>query len=430
MEFRAVRDPLWKHIYIPEPLADALSTPDFVRLNRIHQLGPTDLVYPGAVHTRAGHSIGVYGIARRLLATLEERGATAWISEQGRYSWYAAALFHDIGHFPYTHSLKELPLEEHERLSARIICGDTVAGCIAKAGGDPEQVAAIIDTSLPAADRETLFFRRLLSGVMDPDKLDYLNRDAYYCGVPYGIQDTDFVLDKLYPDLKQGITINSDAILSVENLLFSKYLMYRSVYWHRQVRVATAMMKKAVYGALSRKLIVPEQLYRQDDAGLFQLLFATGQESGRMTFPEKCCARNVAERNLYQVVFECPFDNTRQDHRLLEDITKRFQTEHILADILHIPPEFLVIDIPERISFESSLWISDENKPFSSSSTVFSENTVASFTGSLRKIRCAVSPVVSSYCEIKKIAEFFNMRYTVPNGGDHENSEYHGTICC
>ena len=99
-------------------------------------------------------------------------------------------------------------------------------------------------------NKEILFYRQLLSGVLDPDKLDYLNRDAFYCGVPYGIQDTEFTLSALEPDSEKGITINSKSIVAVENLLFSKYLMYRTVYWHKTVRIVTAMMKKTLFSAL------------------------------------------------------------------------------------------------------------------------------------------------------------------------------------
>lgn len=387
MQYRAVRDPLWKHIHIPEALADAMTTPDFIRLSRIRQLGPTEIVYPGAVHTRAGHSIGVYGVARRLLETLEQRGASEWITEKGKVSWYAAALFHDIGHFPYTHSLKELPLAEHENLSANIVLKDSIAACILRAGGDAEQTAAIIDKDIETQDTETLFYRRLLSGVLDPDKLDYLNRDAYYCGVPYGIQDTDFAIDRLLPDKEKGIIIDSSGILSVENLLFSKYMMYRSVYWHKQVRIATAMMKKAMHSALTKKLIEPEELYQLDDNGIYELLENVSRKND---FSEIICAEGVKNRKLYSVIDEISFDENNPMHCKLEDLNSRACIEQELAEKLGIPLEELLIDVPERISFESDLWISDESVDFSNSSTVFSPQTVKSFTSSLRKIRIAV----------------------------------------
>lgn len=387
MQCKAIRDPVWKHIHIIEPLADAMFTCEFVRLSRIRQLGPTEIVYPGAVHTRASHSIGVYGVARRLLEVLEQRGAGEWLTKSGKVSWYAAALFHDIGHFPYTHSLKELPLAEHESLSAQIVLKDSIASCISKAGGSPEQTAAIIDKDIPVNDSETLFYRRLLSGVLDPDKLDYLNRDAYYCGVPYGVQDTDFVLECLYPDKEKGITIDSTGILAVENLLFSKYMMYRSVYWHKQVRIATAMMKKTLYSALTKGLVAPEELYQLDDNGIYELL---EKASTRANFLEASCAECVRNRQLYTVVDEVAFDEHNELHCNLELLEFRSAKEKELAEKLGIPFEEILIDVPERISFESDLWVQNEKVIFSESSTIFSPETVKSFTSSLRKIRIAV----------------------------------------
>lgn len=412
MNYRAIRDPLWKHIFLPEPLAEALSTADFIRLSRIRQLGPTEIVYPGATHSRAAHSLGVYGIARKMLEILEQRGAGDWITPQGKISWYSAALFHDIGHFPYTHSLKELPLEEHEALSARIVLKPEIARCIQKAGGDPEQTAAIIDKQRETDNKETLFYRKLLSGVLDPDKLDYLNRDAYYCGVPYGIQDTEYTLDQLQPDMERGIVLSGNAIVSVENLLFSKYLMYRSVYWHKQVRIATAMMKKAVYAALTKKFIPPEDLYQQDDEGIHHVLESIAHNpKTKKDFPEIVCSHGVHTRELFTVVAEIPFDVSDPLHFNLQDLEIRVAAERHLAEEAGIGYENFLIDIPEPISFESDLWIFDEEKPFSRSSTVFSPRTVASFTGSLRKIRCAVKSDMNNKVLYKKIESFFNMSY-------------------
>lgn len=406
-----VRDPLWKHIYIPEALFEGMNTKAFVRLTRIRQLGPTELLYPGAVHTRAGHSIGVYAIAKRLLDVLSRKGADSWLTKTGEISWYAAALFHDIGHFPYTHSLKELPLEDHEVLSARVVETGEIAECIKKAGGEPEQVAAIIDKERPCSDPETLFYRKLLSGVLDPDKLDYLNRDAYYCGVPYGVQDTDFVLDRLIPHKEKGIILNSDGILSVENLLFSKYMMYRSVYWHKQVRIATAMMKKTLYAALEKNLIQADQLYQLDDQSVFRLIESIDEKN---IFPEKKCATDVMNRNLFVVIWERLFVQNNPNHLILEDLKKRTEVESKIASALGINPAEIIIDVPEPISFESDLWIQDENLPFTQSSTVFSATTVQSFTNSLRKIRVAIP---KHYCVRnpvefqKKIASFFDLGY-------------------
>jgi len=409
---QAVRDPLWKHIFLPDALYEATNTKDFLRLHGIKQLGPSYLVYPGATHTRAAHSFGVYEVASRLIKNLIQKGARNWVSREGMQSFLAASLFHDLGHFPYTHSLKELPLLDHEVLTGEIILTEPLRSIIGKTGANPEQVAAIVDTSKDCSDVETLFYRKLLSGVLDPDKLDYLNRDAFYCGVPYGIQDTEFVLAKLIPHKERGIIIDSSAMLSCENVLFSKYLMYKAVYWHKNVRIATAMMKKTLYTALKEGILEAKELYSIDDQGLYSLL------ESKTYFDELECADAVQNKAFFKVLYECPYNESYKLHRDLEDLEKREKIEKKIAKKIGCKAAQILIDVPERISFESDLYIRDEKTSFSKSSTVFSEHTVERFTTSLRKIRLAVSPLFLSHKtdketekNIKLIEEFFFLDY-------------------
>jgi len=357
-----------------------------MRLCRIFQLGPAYCVYPGATHTRASHSIGVYHLARRLLISLCEKGAS-WLSPRGALSFLCAALLHDLGHFPYTHSLKELALEDHETLSAGIILSESVKNLINTAGGDPEFTAAIIDKKNGGKNHNTElhFYRRILSGVLDPDKLDYLNRDARYCGVPYGAQDVDFIYSRLFPHPERGVEIDSRGIPSVESILFSKYLMYRTVYWHRQVRAATAMIKKALLAGLEQRIIAAEELYNLDDQGLFALMTAK-QES----FPSFSLAMRVREGNLYA---ESASFSYSDDEKHLECIEKRRVREAALAEELSgalgktIDADSIIIDVPEPVSFETDLFVRDENCTFGESSSAFKKSAVEAFVRSLRTVR-------------------------------------------
>ncbi|MBO4732376.1 MAG: HD domain-containing protein [Spirochaetaceae bacterium] len=382
---QAVRDSLWGHIYLTPELEECIHTPVFNRLYAIKQLGPTEIAYPGATHTRASHSLGVYHIAQRLADNLITKGASEWVTKKGTAAFLAAALFHDLGHFPFTHSLKELPLKDHEDLTADAVLAEPLKTLIAKTGADPQQVAAIVSDSIQTSDTETLFFRKLLSGVLDPDKLDYLNRDAFFCGVPYGTQDIDFILSHIVPEKEKGVMLDSQGIMSIEHLLFSKYMMYKAVYWNKNVRTATAMMKKALYSALEQKLVTPEQLYAADDNSIYSLLMTAD-------FAEKKCAQLLKERRLYRIIQEIPFDDANPLHKKLEELEFRTNEEKRLATENSLKPEDIIIDVPERISFETDLWIYSENKPFSESSTVFSKDTVQNFTKSIRKIRVCTAP--------------------------------------
>ncbi|MDR2482202.1 MAG: HD domain-containing protein [Treponema sp.] len=384
-----VRDVLWGHIYLTPALAALTKSPPFMRLTRILQLGPAFGVYPGATHTRASHSLGVYHLSRRLLLHLAERGADAWISARGVRSFLCASLLHDLGHFPYTHSLKELPLRSHEELTGAAIMEEPLKSLVAGTGADPWLTAAIVDPRMAGGDRELGFYRKLLSGVLDPDKLDYLTRDARYCGVPYGVQDVDFILSRFQPCLERGVDIDSRGIPCIESLLFSKYLMYRTVYWHRSVRSATAMIKKALLGGLRDRIFSREALYGLDDPGLFSL-FA---ESAHPLF---ALVQQVKAGRLYSAAVEFPFDSAI--HSPLLDIDNRYLHEEALAERIsralgrRIPPDELIIDIPEPVSFETELYVTDESCYFEDSSGLFKAQTVKDFERQLRVGRILVKP--------------------------------------
>jgi len=398
-----IRDALWGHIYLTPALAALTGSLPFMRLHRIMQLGPAYRVYPGATHTRASHSIGVYHLARRLLIHLAEEGADEWLSPVGIKSFLCAALLHDLGHFPFTHSLKELPLEEHEVLTAKLIVGEPVKSLVTAAGGDPNFAAAIVDTaeknggSDPKGCREELhFYRKLLSGSLDPDKLDYLSRDGQYCGVPYGAQDVDFILSRLHPNRERGVDIDSRGITGVESLLFSKYLMYRAVYWHHSVRSATAMVKKALLSALESGIIAGEQLYNLDDQGLFSL-------AKERAYPLFRLIDSVRDGGLFVTAAEIPFDEKLHGKPLA--LSQRSGMEESLQAELSslfgkkMEGGALIVDLPEPISFESGLFVSDENCFFSNSSSAFKNGLIDAFVKSLRIIRVFIDPRYEEYVE-------------------------------
>jgi uncharacterized protein len=389
-----VRDVLWGHVYFTPELAALTESPPFMRLHRILQLGPVHQIYPGATHTRASHSIGVYHLGRRLLQNLVERGAADWVSREGVMAFLCACLLHDLGHFPFTHSLKELPLRSHESLTGAIILSQPMKSLVAACGADPALTAAIVDKELPASDKELLFYRKLLSGCLDPDKLDYLNRDARYCGVPYGVQDVDFILSRLIPDLNRGTDIDSRLIPNVEAILFAKYLMYRTVYWHRQVRSATSMIKKALLEGIEKGTIAGEELYNLDDQSLFFLL--KEKKTG------SALAQAVWNGRLYSVAAEIPFNQA--SHAGLKDIAKRSLHEEQLAGEfrrvgLPLGDNDLIIDVPEPVSFETGLFVLDENRSFAESSSAFKTTTLDSFVKTLYTIRIFINPDFSKKVE-------------------------------
>jgi len=387
-----IRDPIWKHIYLSDALLKLTALPVFQELNGIKQLGPAYLVYPGATHTRLSHSLGTFHLAKRIVhSIIKKTNGVNGITLPEVKAFLCAALLHDLGHYPLAHALKNLEVERHEALTAGMILEQPLAAVIAKElGVDPSLVAAIVDTGLSYTGSAHLtLFRRLLSGVLDPDKLDYLNRDAYYCGVPYGIQDVDFFLSEIIPYKADEIALTMKGVTAAESILFSKYLMYKTVYWHKAVRIATAMIKKALVLGLQEGVLQKTDLYGLTDQGFFTMIAASG-------FGPFSLIMDAQKRNLYKRVWKLPFNPGDPFHRKLEDLGFRRRYEAELARHAGkligraVREEEIIIDIPESISFEIDLTLFDEESgeyvPFTGSGSVFSQKVVSGFTGSLRYI--------------------------------------------
>lgn len=388
-----VRDPLWKHIYLTPALEKAIRTAPFVRLSRLKQLGLAVLVYPGAVHTRANHSLGVFHLAKRIIHSLTLSPAYPDnLTVEGVKAFLCAALFHDLGHFPYAHVLEDgLDVKNHEQLTAEAILRTELTALIRdEVGTDPQFVAAIVDHSLEySPSREQVrIFRRLLSGVLDPDKLDYLNRDAYFCGIPYGTQDPDFVISQIIPHREWGIGLAPKGIQAVEHLLFSKYLMYKSVYWHKGVRAPSAVIKKALNLALRAGALKAEDLYGETDVSFAAKMLRFDHP----TLQKIVLAENPGN---YVALYEQPYDEHGLFSLRLRDPQTKLETEdEIRKELMKetgiaLDPEDVTIDVPHSVSFEVDLPILRGGReiPFTESGTVFDETVVSGFTTNLKKMR-------------------------------------------
>jgi HD superfamily phosphohydrolase len=247
-----------------------------------------------------------------------------------------------------------------------------------------------VDKELEGSETELLFYRKLLSGALDPDKLDYLNRDARYCGVPYGAQDVDFIFSRLIPHKERGADIDSRLIPNVESVLFSKYLMYRTVYWHRQVRSATAMIKKALINGLNSRRITDGELYDLDDQSLFSML------REKTTNP---LAEAVRQGRIFSTAVEIPLipGQFKADTDALREISFRSRLEDQLATVFRSlgiqlnGEEDLIIDLPEPVSFETGLYVVDEGRYFEASSSAFKSEVIGSFIQTLYTLRIFVN---------------------------------------
>ena len=342
MPFEIIRDPLWNNIRV-DPLALRLvDTAPFQRLRYVRQLGLAYLVYPGASHSRFEHALGAYHLAQRALALFGERDLERDVGHDACVIVRCAALLHDIGHYPFSHALEEIGALHHEEVARPLITTGEVAEVLrAELGADaPERIMALI------RGRSDSPLQGLISGSLDLDKIEYLKRDAFMCGVNYGDIDVDRLLNSLMlvRSPEHGaltVGISEKGLSALESLLFAKYQMYRNVYWHHAVRSATAMYKRLVDGALRAGSLDAATLAGFTDEGLLHEL------AQRAPGPLLAALR---ERRLYKRVFECPAAELPPDagEWIADDRALVVAVEDQLARELGLAPGELLLDYPTK----------------------------------------------------------------------------------
>lgn len=244
------RDPIYGSIPLCNASFRTLNCQSMQRLRALKQTGPVHLVYTGATHTRLSHSVGTYHLARMVLRHLVSLpGGNDIEPELGR-AFLAAALLHDVGHFPHSHILEELKFGKftpnHEKASIDVINSDSELQEIIQNVWNLELplVASLIQDSNEGI-AIPLFLRTILNSSIDIDKMDYLQRDSYHAGVPYGNIEHMRLIESLRIDSGTGkLLISERGIAPIETVFFAKYLMFRNVYWHHTVRIAAAMLRR------------------------------------------------------------------------------------------------------------------------------------------------------------------------------------------
>jgi HD superfamily phosphohydrolase len=341
-----LRDPLWNNIRL-DPLALALlETPVVQRLRYVRQLGLAFLVYPGATHSRFEHALGAWHLAGVALRLLEERNALEGIDARAQQIVRAAALLHDVGHYPFSHALEEIGVTHHEQVAHPLITSGPVADVLRQALGDsaPEEVFALI------TGRSTDALQGLISGSLDLDKIEYLKRDATMCGVPYGEIDVDRLLNSLVivqtPDRTSRVVgVHEKGLSALESLLFAKYQMYRNVYWHHAVRSATAMYKRLVAVALDSGHVAADAVAHFTDEGLLVHL-----DVPSLPAEARVMLDGLRFRRLHKRAYECPAATLGEEvgEWIASDFHLTRRVEDAFARELGLPAGAVLLDYPAK----------------------------------------------------------------------------------
>lgn len=368
-----IRDPIHGFIKLSKKERDLIDTKVFQRLRRIRQLAMAFLVYPGAMHTRFDHSIGVMHIAGRICTRLRELNPST-ISDEDVDRVRLAALLHDAGHGPFSH-VSEYLLDRyapdaddtgrvrekiHEKITADIIQTDPQIKEILKDEDERNFVINMIQ------GQEAWDWKRdIVSSELDADKMDYLLRDSYFTGVKYGEYDLEKVIESFLIDTNEtetALAISSKGIYALEQLLLARYHMTQQVYWHRVSLISNEMLIRGISLAIDDDNVnmKMKQLYEYDeknkdkfiknylkyhDEKLIELLRSCKQQKALEIF------NRLYERRLFKMVAELRLkDETdmRVKRRLIgmtddKNRKRQLKKEKEIADLLNIDANYVII---------------------------------------------------------------------------------------
>ena len=349
---------------------DLLSTPEMNKLSHIKQLGLAHLVFPGAHHTRFEHSLGASHIAGRMADSLS-------MDDIDADTLRVAAMLHDVGHGPYSHTLEHILAErggmDHMEVTKGIILGEydvivdeegesiderkTIPDILEDNGLDPKLVSSLITGPDAAGTERSLLswtegredfsgedktLAQLVHGPVDCDQLDYLLRDSHFTGVRHGVVDHNRLIECLR---SQGgdIVVEQGGLSALEGMLVARGLMYSAVYFHRVTRVTEVMLSRAVERAGDS---LPESidLQRRVDAEIWGALHKAGEFSRDMI-------TRLKYRNLLKVCLSRRKDDLAPEQieklaSIANDLSARREIEDDIAFRSGLKPGYVAIDVP------------------------------------------------------------------------------------
>lgn len=336
---KIINDPIYGFVTIQDETIDALiNHPYFQRLRRIKQLGLTNLVYPGALHTRFHHAIGAMHLMSEALQVLKSKDVK--ITDEEHRAALIAILLHDIGHGPFSHSLEHSIVKgvNHEVISSLLM----------------DDLNKEFKGKLSLAIRifnnkyNKKFLYQLVSSQLDMDRLDYLKRDSFFTGVSEGIISSDRIIKTLNV-VKDNLVVEAKGIYSIEKFLISRRLMYWQVYLHKTVLSAENLLinilkrakelngtGKKLFATPSFALFIENDFTKEDFINKPELLekFAKLDDYDVMSsvkawtdsddFILSTLCKNMLDRHLYRIELQNEPILTSHKNNLLEKVAKKY----------------------------------------------------------------------------------------------------------
>jgi uncharacterized protein len=398
-----VRIPPELDVPLTDRVRHLLDTPEFRRLASVKQVGLVALVYPAAQHTRFEHSLGVYRLALLYLQQLSyDPRFTAAISPVDAELFVAAALLHDLGHWPFCHPIEDLRLlsvPHHELFANSFLLEGEIADVLREEWNiNPRDLVSLL--SEKPRDTRSRILASLLSGPIDIDKMDYLQRDSLHAGVPYGRHfDQQRLIGSLcLNETGDGLAITDKGKTAAEMLIFARYIMFSEVYWHHAVRSATAMLQRAFF--LLHEALDLDALFRlTDNVMIEQLTSAAGEGPAGELFsglfgPTRRLYKRLTQFSFFQ---ERPlYDQlARRPYAWLTQCAEQFATVASTALGRRIAPHEVLFDAPpmkRETEFNVDIYFPKENRyrPLADVSPVVQTLTTGQFDDYVKRVRIFV----------------------------------------
>lgn len=369
---KTLRDPVHGDIGFTSEELRIVDTPEFQRLRGIRQLGTSYLVFPGAQHTRFEHSLGTTWMAKRMVQTMNDKarlaGVHASVDADEARVLAMAALIHDITHIPFGHTFEDerriLPAHDKSESRLNFFLHSPGLGTVLKHLGVRERLKALFSQKQPRLMHE------LVAGPICADLLDYLARDAYFCGLKLGYDDRilrylNVESGGLCFDLYDDGGFRHDAWSELINLLRIRHHLTERVYYHHTKVITGAMLSRILEAALQRKRISVRELYTLKDEGLLlKLENAVRDLKGERRLLEDFLSRRLYKR-VYMVARD-PFARQQLSEAAMERFQKAFhfnqdqartEMERRLAKRLGVPVSAVILYAPDTRMQLKEAWI-------------------------------------------------------------------------